>query len=325
MTMVDDITVSQKYCYDSYFSKYRTKNEVDCIKVIRNKKIDNSKFQDKINEFIEVFHDNFPSTLSDRLEENLNTIKVIKKSKLFRKKKDVVGTYSSNTNEIILYEDDSLDHELFHMSSSLITPKPNKLLENYDFIGFRDGFKGKGLNEGYTQLLSERFFDTEKTYIRLVEVVKVLEYIIGKDIMQECYFDTGLKGLIDELIKYFEPEEYNYIDSFIMHTNKLADKIFIREADYSIVQIYGMLFNLYSKKLIKEINENNKDINTELAEYDSLWYKLISKYSNDNYFKIDKSQFKNFDESKKEIDRRIKSARRSIEVQKYYKKEKARI
>ena len=36
MTLIDDITVSQKYCYDSYFSKYRTKNEVDCIKVIRN-------------------------------------------------------------------------------------------------------------------------------------------------------------------------------------------------------------------------------------------------------------------------------------------------
>lgn len=322
----DDIS-SQRNAYNDHFSRYRNINDVECIKITRSQRI-NDQYKKSLMEFINVFNNNFSEKYSERLEQNLHTIKIAKRSKLFRKKKDksISGTYNSNKNEIILYEDDSFPHELFHVSSSLITPASKSWLENYDFIGFRDGFMGKGLNEGYTQLLSERFFDTEKTYIRLVEIVKVLEYIIGEEKMRDFYFDIGLKGLIDEMVKYFKQDDYYCIENLITNTNKLCVRNIGKEADYLVVQIYGTLFNLYANKLVDEVNNDLIDGKTALANYDSLWYKVTSKYSNDKYFKLDKEQFFEYDKCIKEMNERIHRARNKIVVNNfYYEREKTRI
>ena len=131
---------------------------------------------------------------------------------------------------------------------------------------------------------------------------------------------------IDEMVKYFKQDDYYCIENLIANTNKLCIRNIGKEADYLVVQIYGTLFNLYANKLVDEVNNDLIDGKTALVNYDSLWYKVTSKYSNDKYFKLDKEQFFEYDKCIKEMNERIHRARNKIVVNNiYYEREKTRI
>ena len=89
------------------------------------------------------------------------------------------------------------------------------------FCGFAQGYKGKkiiatGINEGYTQLLAERYFgeskDILKAYSCEKSIAEKLEMIVGKEKMQSLYLNANLYGLIQELKQY---EDENTIMQFI--------------------------------------------------------------------------------------------------------------
>lgn len=88
-------------------------------------------------------------------------------------------------------------HELFHLST-LAKGQCGFNINNY----------AKGLNEGYTQLLAERYFSEGigKCYLFEVVLVKIIEQLIGQDNMEKYYFDLDLVSLINDLINY-ETEE----------------------------------------------------------------------------------------------------------------------
>ncbi len=113
----------------------------------------------------------------------------------------ISGTYNGKTKEIHIYNRDnkvSLHHELLHASSADI---------RFMNIGFKIVLKnglifGKGLNEGYTELLNNRFFNyTSTSYNYLQKLAKQIENLCtDKENMIEYYFNADIFSLISELI-----------------------------------------------------------------------------------------------------------------------------
>ena len=115
------------------------------------------------------------------------------------------GLYSLKANKII-YQSccrSVLGHELFHMASAV-------KLGDKSYVGFMqtnddgDIGIGVGLNEGYTQMLTERYIEKEEysRYPLTQFFVKKVEDIVGKVNMQKMYFKADLEGLVSFLEKY---------------------------------------------------------------------------------------------------------------------------
>lgn len=112
---------------------------------------------------------------------------------------DHPGLYNDVNNLIVLRDSNpyTLIHELFHASSH---------------IGHRTGFYlplspstfiGESINEGYTDLLTERYFNEKfMGYEYEKKIVLNLEKLIGKKQMNEFYFKGRCDKLIHSLMKY---------------------------------------------------------------------------------------------------------------------------
>lgn len=98
-----------------------------------------------------------------------------------------------------------ISHELMHAASGY---KYKKILAS----GFAQSSSiGDGINEGYTDLISQRYFckEIQETvgYCYHKAVSEITEFIIGKQKMLDLYFHSDLKGLIGELSKYQSEEK----------------------------------------------------------------------------------------------------------------------
>lgn len=130
-----------------------------------------------------------------------------------------------------------LNHELLHLSSSARYEKTNVFSKmNSGFFQYSIGQIeiGRGINEGYTELLNKRYFG-EKGYIVAYEyemlITKIIELIIGKEKMENFYFNANLNGLIQELSKYSDTES---VKEFILDVdliNKSLSNIYIKDKD----------------------------------------------------------------------------------------------
>lgn len=130
-----------------------------------------------------------------------------------------------------------LNHELLHLSSSARYEKTNMFSKmNSGFFQYSIGQIeiGRGINEGYTELLNERYFG-EKGYTVAYKyemlITKIIELIIGKEKMENFYFNANLNGLIQELSKYSDIES---VKEFILDVdliNKSLSNIYIKDKD----------------------------------------------------------------------------------------------
>ena len=137
----------------------------------------------------------------------------------------ISGTYNGKTKEIHIYNSDnkvSLHHELLHASSADI---------RFMNIGFKIVLKnglifGKGLNEGYTELLNNRFFNyTSTSYNYLQKLAKQIENLCAnKENMIEYYFNADIFSLISELMTKISLKEIIDIlvdmDTLLYNENK---------------------------------------------------------------------------------------------------------
>ena len=154
----------------------------------------------------------FCNTLSNKFKPDdlrlfYNNLKQLKiKKYIFHN--HIVNCYNamSNTIKIDKKEKNVIYHELFHMASSIGT-------KNRVFIGFRQfDLKeckeiGNGLNEGYTEYMTLKYFFNVDYLFKSgywVETIisSQLEKIIGNDKMESLYMQANLLGLISELEKY---------------------------------------------------------------------------------------------------------------------------
>lgn len=150
--------------------------------------------------------------------ENIKTLKVKKVS--IENKRTIFSTVAQYfpSKNLIEYTEKYLFmifHELFHLASC--NYKENKV--GLKKIVDNNNSYGKGCNEGYTTLLTKRYFPNEFiSYLFLPEIFVTIENALGVQKMSSFYFDENPDNFYDEFEKYLSSEEVN---NFIENTDFL--------------------------------------------------------------------------------------------------------
>lgn len=250
----------------------RNNNEIDITK------IEKKPFGDKIVHFCDVLSDNFDDNDLNNFYNNINNLKVYKKSfKLFNSilGKGREGLYKPVGNKLYVAkeceDDTTIYHELFHMSSSFV--KDKLICSGFAQMNSKSHNKtvGVGINEGYTELLTSRYFNNGKinTYLEQTIMCDNLEIIVGKDKMKSLYLNGDLYGLVMELSKYISKEEiigFIYYSDFI--TNHLkSNSINIEVLLQCMKYINIFLINAYHRRLEKSLEEKSISLKNALEKY----------------------------------------------------------
>ena len=251
--------------YKNYFTtEVRAEFPPEVVARIRkaHKFVNSSEFDQEVKQNILHFYNTMitcPGFISSFFLYNLERLKFKEIVLDERNEFFIAGNYDINDSSISFsekYGNRVIFHELLHMSSSI------KINNNY-FSGFFQHIKnnrrlGEGLNEGYTELLTHRYFQKgenigESGYVVLVHFMSALEKIVGSKELMEFYFKADLKSLIDFLNQYISREE---IMLFIMHMDYLKDhlinQISLTEkicCQKSITYISEFLVKTYCSKL----------------------------------------------------------------------------
>ncbi len=233
-------------------------------------------------EFIHLLESNFSKDYLTCLYNNINELSINKRH-LF----NYTGYYDVGNNEIFLSHKNIIDaifHELFHMSSSIYDKEKGIQYSGFEQFYEDDGYDiGEGLDEGYTELLTHRYFgqkyDIGLSYQFEVATVYKLENIIGQEKMSELYFHANLSGLIAYLEQYIARDE---IINFIVNLDFICSKesqlhlIKNKKMQIAINEINVFLIKIFVKKLNKKledglINKEKFDIEyrTFLTMFDS--------------------------------------------------------
>ncbi len=222
----------------------------------------------------ELLIQNFLNTMEKEL--NLIDFEIVKQNirnidiDLLEKNKNenANGSYSPTGVIAIHKKNDkgTFYHELFHAASSYY---------NEDKMEFNSGFHhqnvnekkdiGIGINEGYTELLTERYFDSnnESGYSNELHYAKLVEHIIGREKMQSYYLESSLNDLIMELCKYNSLENtlkfLENMDKFIILGELKDNKIKSFSETTSFVE-YSKWFDELDEYINKTYNELNQFI-----------------------------------------------------------------
>lgn len=143
------------------------------------------------------------------VEENLNlmytNLKTVKIETLKRNLSSLQGDYKPYLNVVTFKKVYALIHELLHLSSSYYDEIKKIAEVGFHQINYDDGAEvGRGLNEGFTELLSSRIDDCKpETYIWLVRIARLFELFFDnpRD-MERLYFNHNLPGFIHYMEKF---------------------------------------------------------------------------------------------------------------------------
>lgn len=207
--------------------RVRTKGEVLPSPVLASKKyhineyLGFKNYNEIILEFESLLKENFDSHCDiSSFYRNINDLIITEeKSTIITTIKRLLGRnaegiYCPEENKMKLMSDnkgkDVAFHELLHLASTKI-----KSEEDIVFTGFCQGqdfgekITGLYINEGYTEYLNCKYFLQRDSiyYEGVKQVARGIEDIIGEKKMEELYFNSDLKGLIQELSKYTTERE----------------------------------------------------------------------------------------------------------------------
>ncbi len=193
------------------------------------------------------------------------------------------GLFYPESNEIALMSDnngrDILFHELLHLASSKVTP------ENIVFTGFCQGkdlgekITGECINEGYTEYLNCKYFiQRDSIYYDDDKIIaRGIEDIIGSSKMEELYFNSDLKGLINELSKYCSEQVVNNLvarlDTLTEGRRPTRSKVYrvFAEARQTIAGIkINKVRTQYSQGQISEVEKEKQILFAKLYSRDAL-------------------------------------------------------
>ncbi len=235
------------------------------------------EFGNTILEFVKVIIENFNPEVLNNFYNNLKTLNVSSKSFVLRNLLfgvEAVGTYDPKHNKIAIStepDDTTVSHELLHMSSTFYR-------NGMAYSGFSQRYTktrlniGNGINEGYTELLNNRYFDKKmtdsetyrsiSTYEYLTIIAEKLEQIVGKEKMERLYFKCSLNGLIQELSQYSSEEEImKFItdtDFLLRHLDNNGHTLF--ENNLVTKALKGatlFLISTYARKLIMQAEDGS--------------------------------------------------------------------
>lgn len=243
-------------------------------------KLASKRFGEAVIEFAKLVMTKFPSKDLTNFYNNLNELKVEPKKFGLQNlilRGNTAATYDAKKNQIQVDSDDytsTIYHELFHMASSTYK-------DGVRYSGFRQSSLklGKALNEGYTQLLTERYFgyieEVRGIYEFEVHITDKLEKIVGQEKMERLYLNADLLGLINELKNYVSEEE---IMKFISGTDFLIEHLDDKKLlpfekgmiTNSLKNVNKFLLKAYIVKLKRQLDSgalNMNEFNENLATY----------------------------------------------------------
>lgn len=184
---------------------YCRKNEEQMKEYIRKMKSMKTKNPDIYNFYTELKKKIPFSNLENILTRSV-TLKIERKP--FKKRTNCAGEYSKYNNKIIIYLDtkDVLYHELLHVSS---TPSSYENIIGFHYSSKDIGELGKGLNEGYTEILNKRFFNNNNNvyYYHQKLTLLIEKFYDNKNTMQDDYFNGNIFNVIRTLLKSMSLEE----------------------------------------------------------------------------------------------------------------------
>lgn len=225
------------------------------------KKIASKEYGECLVNFFNVINKNFSKEDLKNFYNNISSLKFKNKNfkfsnKLFNQR--TIAEYCLNDNEIKINKDNyhkSIYHELFHMASA-------NRSDNY-CGGFSQGNNnvGYGIDEGYTDLLTNRYFVKDEfssiKYRYLRDVSQKIEFIVGNEKMQSLYMNANLLGLINELKLYSTEENVmKFITNmdFVYKYMSYSKIIGVREklVNKALKEIAEFIVKTYTNKLIKD-------------------------------------------------------------------------
>lgn len=247
----------------------RKVNDIDEARILEQ------QFGPSIIEFVNTIKQNIPNSDLSLFYNNFNNIKTSVKN--FKISNSILGEHIGaqwvpEDNKIELSKDNyklTIDHELFHVSTTYIDPKTHIIFCGFQQIKSANNQIGEGLNEGYTQYLTEKYFSSVpllKAYPYEKRIAETVELIVGQEKMQSLYFNANLKGLIDVLKQYnTEDNVYNFITTLDFLNKHLTDKNLTPNSNQirlnSLKSINSFLIQTYIKKVIIEYPNEKIDTN----------------------------------------------------------------
>lgn len=193
---------------EEFISQYKFQKNSEKIQNLTQ--IKGKKYKQLYDNFKKILEENFDS--DDLHNFYYNSEWVIVNKFTFNPFTTSIGFYDLETNKI-KFKLTSFNHEFFHLAST-----------NNEFDSVISGFHisdkekslGYSLTEGYTDLLTERYFNEniEDYYFLEAKYARGLERIIGKKTMEKLYFRADFVGFIKELKKYYDISE---IEKFLIN------------------------------------------------------------------------------------------------------------
>lgn len=121
------------------------------------------------------------------------------------------GSYDANKRLIVFDEDDKYSTVMMGLLECASTRETETALasgfERTRYKVASDGSKaedyhiGFGLNYGYKQILLNRYFDYSYEDDEIIEIVSLIEHLVGRDEMESMFFSGNLRDLIDKIGK----------------------------------------------------------------------------------------------------------------------------
>ena len=198
--------------------------------------------------------------------------------------------------------EDSIYHELFHVFT---TYKENifSTVSGFNYINIHTDI-ARRLNEGYTDLLANRYFDSVVSYMIEANIARKTELILGEKNMQNLYASNNLYAIIKSLSKFSSEEEaiafISFVDKLSIYRNNIKKSIQIMNilSNYLVDVYVNVLVEFYSRgkfdkediniffSIFKEEFTNyafyNNDIEKEYLR-SSDYLDITSKLSNSNF------------------------------------------
>ena len=203
---------------------------------------------------------------------NLESLSVSKNDPFFvtykkLKRERITALYLIMKN-IIHYDEFShqrdLYHELLHAATALINYDRDVVICGFDQLSRNRKIRlGKPLNEGYTELLVDRFFQTggfSTNYPNEKNMAKIVEEAIGQPLMQRSYFSANLDNVIQALTKYDSEEN---VLKFLANYKAFRNGKLNKKVNHFLLSIY--LQSLFEK--IRNENLSSDEVITRLATY----------------------------------------------------------
>lgn len=219
------------------------------------------ELEEQIKSFLVTMIENFPTFPIERFKENFTDLNI---NNLALTDNKSVYKHDLKNKSINFLDEDDLFHEFLHFASDKI--HTGKVMCGFEYSNEKYRKVGRGLNEGYTQLLCSRYFPTLKSMscgLYMIHISEKVEEIFGREKMGDLYFNGNLFDIINELTKLSSEEEAK---QFIFDLDKLYDIYMLAAKTDTFdknTELMDKLLNKlrqYIDKCMTEKNNNKKSV-----------------------------------------------------------------